>query len=269
VAVGRRIDVLVRPVIGIAAETLGQAPVHTSPGWVVEQRYIQVLAGLGAVPWIIPLLMGDEETLKSIYPRLDGVFLTGGVDIDPVCYQQQRHPLCGRTDPPRDWTEIRLLHWALRDRKPIFGVCRGLQMINVALGGSLMQDVPTQMPAAVDHDSQAQAGADSCNAVMHPVRVAPGTKLRDILRASEIEVNSTHHQAIAELAHGLVASAWAPDGLIEAIEASNKDGSYLVAVQWHPEDMAQKVAPMRQLFQSFLEAATAYQQTRMPRPGAP
>jgi putative glutamine amidotransferase len=250
----------IRPVIGIAAETLGEAPVHTSPGWVMEQRYVQVLAGLGAVPWMIPLLMGDEGTLQSIYPRLDGVFLTGGVDIDPGCYQQQRHPLCGRTDPPRDWTETRLLQWAMRDRKPILGVCRGLQMINVTLGGSLFQDVPTQMAGAVQHDVLAPPGGDSCNAIMHPVRVAPGTKLHDILGASEIEVNSTHHQAIAELAQGLTPSAWAPDGLIEAIESSNRGGPYLVAVQWHPEDMAHNVPPMRQLFQSFLEAAAAYRQ---------
>jgi putative glutamine amidotransferase len=252
----------VRPVIGMAAETLGEKPVHTSPGWVMEQRYVQVLAGLGAVPWIIPLLDGDEETLRSIYPRLDGVFLTGGVDIDPSCYQQQRHPLCGRTDPPRDWTETRLLQWAMNDRKPILGVCRGLQMINVSLGGSLFQDVPTQLKGAIEHDSLPPAGSDSSNPIMHPVRVARGTKLHDILGASEIEVNSTHHQGIAELAQGLVPAAWAPDGLIEAIEANERDGPYLVAVQWHPEDMAQHVPPMRQLFQSFLEAAAAYRQSR-------
>jgi putative glutamine amidotransferase len=256
----------IRPVIGLAAETLGAEPVHTSPGWVMEQRYVQVLAGLGAVPWIIPLLDRDEETLRSIYPFLDGLFLTGGVDIDPSCYRHQRHPRCGRTDPPRDWTETRLLEWAMCDRKPILGVCRGLQMINVALGGSLLQDVPTQLAGAIEHDSLPTAGSNNSNLVMHPVRIAAGTNLLNIIGAAEIEVNSTHHQAIGELARGLAASAWAPDGLIEAIEASDNDDAYLVAVQWHPEDMARTVPAMRRLFESFLEAAGAFHRTRKPRP---
>src|SRR5207249_7714074 len=100
------------------------------------QRYVRVLAGAGAVPRVIPLLTGDEPTLRAIYERLDGVFLTGGADLDPSAYGEERHALCDRSDPARDWAELALVRWALADSKPVLGVCRGVQVLNVACGGS-------------------------------------------------------------------------------------------------------------------------------------
>jgi putative glutamine amidotransferase len=242
-----------RPVIGIATQTLEPIPGQLPLTWIMGQRYVRVLTGLGALPWVIPLL-DDEETLQGIYSHLDGVFLTGGVDVDPQCYHESRHPLCGKTDPPRDWTETRLIRWAIRDHKPVLGVCRGIQVINVAGGGTLYQDVQAQFPGAIKHDYFPGRDDDyTRDALTHDIRVTPHSRLAGILGVQQTEVNSMHHQAIKDLAPGLVASAFAPDGLIEGVEGKN--GQYLVGVQWHPEELAETMQPMRQLFQSFLSAA--------------
>jgi putative glutamine amidotransferase len=255
---GRRLFVEARPVIGIATQTLeaiaGQLPMT----WIMGQRYVRVLTALGAVPWLIPLLVGDEDTLGAIYGHLDGVFLTGGVDVDPDCYREQRHPLCGKTDPARDWTEMCLIRWAIRDRKPVLGVCRGIQVINVAAGGTLYQDVEAQRPDAIKHDYFPTDGIHTRDQLVHPVRVEPKSRLAGIVGTEEIQVNSMHHQAIKDLASCLVPSAFAPDGLIEGIEGGN--GQYLVGVQWHPEELADTMTSMRQLFASFLAAAGQYRQ---------
>ena len=102
---------LTLPVIGVATETLHPLPAQQAPAWIMEHCYIQTLTTLGAVPWIIPLLPGNGATLEAIYSHLDGIFLAGGVDVDPQCYHEQRHPRCGRTDSTRDWTEMRLVRW--------------------------------------------------------------------------------------------------------------------------------------------------------------
>jgi putative glutamine amidotransferase len=241
-----------RPLIGIAAQSQGPISDELSPSWIMGQRYVQVLTACGGVPWIIPLVENDEDTLTSIYEHLDGIMLTGGVDVDPANYQEDRHPLCGITDLPRDWTEMRLVRWALRDDKPVLGVCRGLQIINVAVGGTLYQDVETQFAGALQHDWD---GPQARSNLVHSVTVERRSRLAHILGRDETPVNSLHHQAIKNLAPALMPSAWAPDGLIEAVEGLN--GQYLVAVQWHPEELADTMAPMRQLFASFVEAASA------------
>jgi len=118
----------------------------------MSQRYVHVLTASGAIPWVIPLLEGNEATLRQIYERLDGLFLPGGVDVDPATYGESKSELCGRIDAARDWTELLLARWALADRKPVLAVCRGAQLINVAVGGSLYQDVGAQHPDAIKHD---------------------------------------------------------------------------------------------------------------------
>src|SRR5262245_10526468 len=119
-----------RPVIGIATQTLEAVPGELPPCWVMGQRYVRVLRDAGAVPWLIPLLLEDQATLREIYDRLKGVFLTGGVDVDPSRYGEARQSYCGRTDPARDDVEIQLIRWALADQKPILAVCRGIQILN-------------------------------------------------------------------------------------------------------------------------------------------
>jgi putative glutamine amidotransferase len=248
-----------RPIVGVATQSLEAMPGKLPPCWVMGQRYVRVLAAAGAVPWLIPLLHGDEATLRYIYDRLDALFLTGGVDVDPARYGEARHERCDRADPDRDWTEITLIRWALADGKPILGVCRGIQVINVACGGSLYQHVPEQLRSDIKHDcfpapvASAPGSPYTRDYLAHPVRIDTGSRLGGLLGAAELLVNSMHHQGIKQMAPGLRASVYAPDGLIEGVEAS--DGRYLVGVQWHPEELADTHAPHRRLFTDFIAAA--------------
>jgi len=242
-----------RPVIGIATQTLEAVPGELPACWIMGQRYVNVLRSVGAVPWLIPLLPDDLGTIREIYDRLDGVFLTGGVDVDPSRYGEAKLATCGRTDPPRDEVEIQLVRWALADRKPILAVCRGIQVVNVALGGSLFQDVASQVPAALKHDYFPTKTNPARDALVHPIEVQRGTVMADLVGGGPLPVNSMHHQAIKALAPGLVPSAFAPDGLIEGVEGA--PGQYLVGVQWHPEELADRDPVMRRLFSSFITNA--------------
>ncbi len=245
-----------RPVIGVATQSLDAIPGKLPNCWIMGQRYVRTLAASGAVPWLIPLIQGDEPTLRAVYEHLDGVFLTGGVDVDPVHYGEDRHELCDRGDPARDWAEIHLIRWAQADNKPIFGVCRGIQAINVALGGSLYQDVPSQYPEAIKHDYFPTATEYTRDYLAHEIRVEETSRLGRLLGGRNLHVNSMHHQGIKKLAPGLAATAYAPDGLIEAVECSR--GSFLIGVQWHPEELAETSDPMRRLFVEFVRAAGSF-----------
>ncbi len=244
---------MARPVIGVATQTIEAVPGELPPCWIMGQRYVHALRHAGAIPWLIPLLPDDRETLREIYSRLDGVFLTGGVDVDPTNYGEQRAEYCGKTDPDRDAVEIQLIRWAKEDQKPLFAVCRGIQIVNVALGGSLYQDVTKQVPTALRHDYFPTADQPARDYLAHAIDVANSSRLAELLGGTSVKVNSMHHQAIKQLAPGLTATAHAPDGIIEGVEGSN--GQYLVAVQWHPEELEGRDAGMRRLFTSFVEAA--------------
>src|SRR5262249_34145845 len=220
------------------------------------QRYVRVLAAGGALPWLIPLLPDDPSTLRAVYDMLDALFLTGGVDVDPSTYGEERLELCDRSDPARGATELALIRWAPADHKPILRVCPGVQVINVACGGSLYQHVTDQPPAAIKHDYFPTPTDYPRDYLAHPVRVDEGTRLRALLGAPQVQVNSMHHQGIKRLAQGLRATAFAPDGLIEGVEMNG--GQYLVGVQWHPEELADAHAPMRRLFTDFIEAASSF-----------
>jgi len=245
--------------IGIAMQTLDAVPGQLPLCWVMGQRYVRALTAVGAVPWLIPLLPGDETTLRTIFSQLDGVFLTGGVDVDPTSYHESRQPFCGTTDPARDWTEIHLVRWSIAEHKPLLGVCRGIQAINVAAGGTLYQDVQTQLPHAIKHDYfPGTHNSYLRDTLMHPVRIVPETRLGRILQTRETLVNSMHHQGLKQLAPGLMASAFAPDGLIEGVEGTN--GQFLIGVQWHPEELVDQPGPMRALFHEFVHAAQLFRQ---------
>jgi len=241
-----------RPIIGIATQTLEAIPGELPACWIMGQSYVQALRSVGAIPWIIPLLPDDEATLREIFERLDAVFLTGGVDVDPSRYGEAKQPCCGRTDPPRDAVEIQLIRWAIEAGKPILAVCRGIQVLNVALGGSLYQDVPSQLPNAIKHDYFPTRENPSRNRLVHSIEVQAGTRLAAALGESRPIVNSMHHQAIKCIAPGLITSAVAPDGVIEAVEGAN--GRYIVGVQWHPEELISQPG-QKQLFASFVAAA--------------
>jgi putative glutamine amidotransferase len=223
-----------RPVIGIATQTLPAVPGERPPCWVMGRSYVEQLRKVGGVPWLVPLLPHDPDTLHEIFARLDGVFLTGGVDVDPARYGEPKLPVCGATDPDRDAVELLLLRHALDRHLPVLAVCRGIQILNVACGGTLYQDVAAQVPAALKHDYFPTAENPSRDFLAHDVTVKPGSRLGAILGGAVVPVNSMHHQAIKDLAPSLTPTAFAPDGIIEGVEGTN--GQYLVAVQWHPEE---------------------------------
>ena len=248
-----------RPIIGIPTQTLqslGGVSAEIPPSWVMSQRYIQTLTNAGALPWLIPLV-SDEETLRGIYESLDAVFLPGGADIDPASYGTAPHAMCDKTDRDRDRVELALAKWAVAEGKPVLGVCRGMQLINVALGGSLYQDLATQFPNGIKHDYFPFGGSGHARDYLaHDVRVAADSRLARLFGADAIKVNSMHHQGVRAVAAGLVPTAHAPDGLVEALEGTGS--AYLLAVQWHPEALTERDDATRRLFAEFVEAAGEY-----------
>ena len=250
-----------RPVVGIPTQTLqslGGVSSEIPPSWVMSQRYILTLTAAGAIPWMIPLV--DEHTLRGVYEELDAVFLPGGADIDPRTYGAEPHPLCDRTDRERDRVEVSLAKWAVEEGKPVLGVCRGMQLINVAAGGSLYQDLAEELPGSIKHDYFPFSGQGYARDFLaHDVSVAAGSRLANFVGAGPLRVNSMHHQGIKALGAGLHATAQAPDGLIEALEGD--DDSYLVAVQWHPEALTDSDARARGLFGDFIDAGAQWRRS--------
>jgi putative glutamine amidotransferase len=244
-----------RPIIGVPTQTLqslGGVSAEIPASWVMSQRYVLTLTNAGAIPWLIPLV--DDETLRGVYDALDGVFLPGGADIDPVSYGTAPHPLCDKTDRERDRVELALARWAMAEGKPVLGVCRGMQLINLAAGGTLYQDIADQMPNAIKHDYFPFSGQNfTRDYLAHEVSVAEGTRLANIFGAGTLEVNSMHHQGVRDIGSGLVVSATAPDGLVEGLES--EDARYVVGVQWHPEALTDSQLAARHLFDEFVQVA--------------
>ncbi len=242
-----------RPVIGIPTQTQQPVPGQLPPCWIMGTSYITSLTTLGALPWVIPLIADDTDTLRGIYEQLDGVFLAGGVDMNPSTYGETLTSLCGRTDPDRDAVELLLTRWAMEDHKPILGVCRGIQVMNVAAGGTLYQDVHAQHQDAIKHDYYPYSGDYARDLRIHPITLEPQTRLSRLLESDQVRVNSMHHQGIARLASAFRATSYAEDGLIESIEAPN--GHFAVGVQWHPEEFVGKDMATDRLFKAFLFVA--------------
>jgi putative glutamine amidotransferase len=205
---------------------------------------------------MVPLLADDLDTVRLIYERLDGILLAGGVDLDPGTFGEPPHPALGNVDPARDTVELALARWAIEDGKPLLGLCRGLQVINVALGGTLHQDLAAELPGAIKHDYFPTSGFER-DYLAHRVSLTEGTRLARTFGAVEVAVNSMHHQGIKRLGDELVASARAPDGLIEGIELPS-DADFVVGVQWHPETLEAKEPRTRGLFEAFVGAARRF-----------
>jgi putative glutamine amidotransferase len=210
-----------------------------------------IVAGVeraGGAPALAPAGLG-AAALEAIFRRVDGVLLSGGGDVDPARYGAAPHPLAVGVDAGRDEAELWLARRAADEAKPIFGICRGAQVLNVALGGTLYGDVgehPGAGPHAFDQPGQ------PWDLRAHWVQVAEGTRLARLLGAPRVGVNSLHHQAVRALAPGLAAAAHAPDGLVEAVELPGHP--FALAVQWHPECLPEATA-MQRLFEGFVEAA--------------
>lgn len=237
------------PVIGITTRRLSAPDQSTLIGSV--ESYIQAVLKAGGSPVLIPLLLSGSR-LADVVQCLDGVLFTGGGDIDPEFYRGEAHPSIAGVDKERDGMELTLVDHVMFRRLPFLGICRGLQVINVALGGTLYADINSQVPNTLLHAAHSDRMTESKS---HSVRILPGTKLAGIVKAEKLEVNSYHHQAVDKPAASLAVSAVAPDGIIEGIEI--KDHPYGVAVQWHPEVLT-KDPPSQLLFKSFIEAAAVY-----------
>jgi putative glutamine amidotransferase len=237
-----------RPLIGITAYTRD----YIEKGWDFDVSYAQnavAVEAAGGLPVLIPAKV-SIETLRAIYERLDGVLLPGGGDVDPLVYEAEPHPTTGNIDHDRDRTEIALTRWALEDKLPTFGICRGIQVMNVALGGSLIQDVPSLVAYPLRHDLDP---GETRSRILHDVTLAEDSHLARIIGQSRVPVNSIHHQAIERPAPMLRVVGHAPDGVIEAVEIPEMP--FFMAVQWHPEDMIDDERMLR-VFRSFVEAAS-------------
>ena len=201
-------------------------------------NYLQGVAQAGG----LPVVVAEPSCLKEYIQIADGLLLTGGVDIDPHCYGQSPIDPPEHYDQPRDDVELELAKEFIQLGKPILAICRGFQMINVALGGVLLQDIPTW------------CGADHSGGLRHSVELIPGSKLSSWF-GTEIEVNSYHHQAVRTPAPGFTVTARAADGVIEGVEDPERN---LYAVQWHPEDLVESHPRFRPLFRHLVERAEQY-----------
>jgi putative glutamine amidotransferase len=225
----------------------------------LNEPYVAAIQAAGGLP-LVATPAHSGAALRGLYELLDGLLLTGGEDIAPARYGAvDVHPTV-TVVPDRDALEFALLEWALADGLPVLAICRGLQLLNVALGGSLYQDLPSERPDHPGHDQMKAEPPWPRTEPHHPVAVVPGSALATALGAERVEVNSMHHQGIKTLAPALLAVAHAPDGLIEGVEGREPArGGFLLGVQWHPEELARTGdPPSRRLFASFVVAAAAH-----------
>lgn len=229
-----------RPLIGLTPyEKQGDAGI-----W-MRDTYIRSIRNAGGLPVTLPFLTQEEE-LDEVCRSMDGFLFTGGDDVAPEQYGEAILPECGELCPARDAFELRLLAKVLAAKKPMLAICRGVQVLNVALGGTLYQDLPSQLGTMICHDQEREFEKTA-----HDVSIACGTRLRDILQTDTLAVNTWHHQALRTLGRGLVTGAIAPDGVIEAVELP---GAQLVlGVQWHPEYLDN--TPSENLFRAPIDAA--------------
>ncbi len=222
------------------------------PSWVegnkitINQDYVEAVLRAGGTPVLFPVT-DDRERLGRLLDRVDGLMLTGGVDVDPAEYGEGKLACCGECSAPRDAMEFPLCAEALARRMPVLAICRGMQLLSCVLGGSLYQDLAEQFGTALVHPRYDAAGDP-----VHTVTVRPGTLLSSITDKSLLDVNSRHHQGIREPGKGLRVSAVAPDGLIEGIELP--DAPFVLGVQWHPESLSDRYPVHQKLFDAFVRA---------------
>jgi putative glutamine amidotransferase len=216
----------------------------------VNAAYVRAVLAGGGIPVILSPLIGPPQA-ASVVAGLDGLLLSGGEDIDPALYLEPASPRLQTVSRDRDLFELAVFAAARERELPILGVCRGIQLINVALGGTLYQDLSLEWSGGTRHDAD-----EPRHERTHAVRLEPGSRAAAALGTAALQVNSLHHQGIKNLAPALRATGWADDGLIEAVEAAG--ASWLVAVQWHPEEMyVDRQAPDGGLFRALVGAASS------------
>lgn len=237
------------PIIGVTGYADRSARPPNVPVFAVARTYVQAVGSTGGSPLIIPPYLEDDR-LRAAFEGIDGLILSGGGDLHPATFGEQDCGLLWRVDEGRDRAELSLAHWALTERLPVLAICRGIQTLNVAAGGTLVQDIPTQTPGALSHSCVAGRPLPT---PAHSVRVKPDSHLAELIGSGEVDVNSAHHQAVKDVADHLTAVAWAPDGTIEALEFP--EHPFCIGVQWHPEVMVESAPRMRRLFEGLIDAA--------------
>lgn len=235
-----------RPTIGIPCQTNYQ----TRQEHLVyrnHRAYIRAVESAGGLPVLIPMRTHPSE-LRDLPSYLDGLLLRGGGDIHPGFYGEQEHPSLNEVDPQLDAFEIALVTWALQRDMPILGICRGMQLINVVLGGTLYQDISTQYPRALEHWWYNFPRTE----LVHPVTIEKGSLMEQTLRTRHLMVNSFHHQAVKVPGKGICICGWANDGVAELLEAP--DYRFVMGVQSHPEEIYRAVPAFARLFQAFINS---------------
>ena len=228
-----------RPIIALTPQVSGEPQ-----KWWMKPDYMLALERAGAIGVMLPPTEQENE-LRAMAEHFDGFLFTGGPDLDPVLYGQERMEQCGSICPRRDEFELKLMKLVLELDKPVLGICRGLQVLNVALGGTLYQDIPTQIPSELEH----RVLEEPLARFVHPIRVDAELPFGDL--PLTLEVNSRHHQAIRDPAPGLTVRARADDGIVEAVTLPGK--RFVQAVQWHPENFENELSHI--IFRDFVNAA--------------
>ncbi len=239
------------PVIGISGRADQSARPPGISLFALSQTYVQAVELGGGAPVIIPPHL-KESQLRAVFDRLDGLLLSGGGDVLPALFGEEDSGLLWSVDEWRDRAEIALAQWALAEELPLLAICRGVQVLNIAAGGTLVQDIPTQVPNALTHSTVAGRPKSS---VAHTVEVESGSRLAALVGDGQLGVNSAHHQAVKDVGTDLVITARAPDGVIEGLELPAHP--FCVGVQWHPEAMIENHPAMRQFFKGLVKAARA------------
>lgn len=237
-----------RPVIALTTYRKNSSDTGV-PLYGLMRSYVHAVSAAGGIPLLVPLGLSDED-LASLLRRIDALVLPGGGDIDPANYLGGAHEQLRGIDRDRDRVEINLARAAVRSEKPFLAICRGHQVLNVALGGTMWEDLASQFQGTIRHDYYGQ-GARTDRP--HSVQVRPGSRLAAILQSEQVPVNSLHHQGLRDLAPELVVSATAPDGLVEGVEIEGHP--FAIGVQWHPENLVSIDPAMHNLFVSLVNAA--------------
>ena len=207
--------------------------------------YVTALESAGLIPLIVPQL-SNADAASAVLDSVAGLVLTGGEDVDPARYGEKRHEKVRSVNAARDATEAALIKEARKRGTPVLAICRGIQMLNVALGGTLVQDIPSQCETDIAHDEESARDSRT-----HEISVEPGSLIATAIGTEHCTVNSFHHQSVKRVADGMRVTARSPDGIIEGLESTDEDW-WVMAVQWHPEEMTDSAEPWdRGLFKAF------------------
>jgi putative glutamine amidotransferase len=241
---------MTKPLIGITASSIEQRGSAFGEVYVLTRKYAEGVLRAGGVPVIVPYNL-DEDSLQVLFDRLDGLLLSGGGDIDPEIYGEAAHPATNEIEIDRDRVELALARWVVEQEKPFLAICRGIQVLNVALGGTLIQDIPSEVPDALEHSFERGIVERGYHA--HPVKIVADSRLAQVMQIEIAQTNSWHHQAIKQAAPKLKVTAYAPDGVIEAVEVPGR--RFAIGVQWHPEWMFEDQPEHRRLFEGLVAAS--------------